>query len=241
MGNRSAVQVEIQEMVPQGESQVSSIPLVQTEEDSQLPHTIAIPEIKIYCHIIPNSFKLQDQNIFEFIFDALADCKISITSYNLSQNFTETFLFSIGLNQSFTGWPLDFPSPEKTSTGPCKEFLLEIKIESFFTIKHSETSTVRLKKNLEKYEGKVSTQVLDYNGKTYDLKEVYGSPMDDENLECTVCIFNKRNTIVIPCHHMCLCEYCANILRAQSIKKCPMCRCGNFYLEAESLVKVNTE
>lgn len=41
--------------------------------------------------------------------------------------------------------------------------------------------------------------------------------------ECVVCMTEARDTLVLPCRHMCLCSACAEILRFQS-NKCPICR-----------------
>lgn len=45
---------------------------------------------------------------------------------------------------------------------------------------------------------------------------------DDANV-CVVCLTNPKDTVIIPCRHMCLCGECAAVLRQQS-NKCPICR-----------------
>jgi len=42
-------------------------------------------------------------------------------------------------------------------------------------------------------------------------------------LDCTVCMDRPRDTLLVPCHHMCLCASCANILQNQG-GACPICR-----------------
>jgi len=71
----------------------------------------------------------------------------------------------------------------------------------------------------------------------FDLNDVYGlvderhSPsqtpfgngVEFDGDECVICMANDRDTIVIPCRHMCLCGECADVLRRQT-NRCPICR-----------------
>jgi len=45
------------------------------------------------------------------------------------------------------------------------------------------------------------------------------------NRECVVCLSQRRDTLFLPCRHMCLCLPCAESLCQQS-DKCPICRQG---------------
>jgi hypothetical protein len=40
---------------------------------------------------------------------------------------------------------------------------------------------------------------------------------------CVVCLDAGKDTVLLPCRHLCLCERCANLLAASS-NKCPLCR-----------------
>ena len=40
---------------------------------------------------------------------------------------------------------------------------------------------------------------------------------------CVICLVNDRNTTVLPCRHMCMCNECAQELRKQT-SRCPICR-----------------
>lgn len=65
------------------------------------------------------------------------------------------------------------------------------------------------------------------------LQDIYGvdhssrkETMTDEDNEdrlCVICLVNERNTTVLPCRHMCMCDECAQELRKQD-HKCPICR-----------------
>jgi hypothetical protein len=51
---------------------------------------------------------------------------------------------------------------------------------------------------------------------------------DDESKgECVVCLASPRDTLALPCRHLCLCLDCARTLRTQS-NRCPMCRQREF-------------
>nr|XP_033818851.1 E3 ubiquitin-protein ligase MGRN1 isoform X3 [Geotrypetes seraphini] len=77
-------------------------------------------------------------------------------------------------------------------------------------------------------------QIVDRVG--YLLQEIYGienknnqetKPADDENSdnsnECVVCLSDLRDTLILPCRHLCLCNSCADTLRYQA-NNCPICR-----------------
>merc|ERR1712226_1764536 len=67
---------------------------------------------------------------------------------------------------------------------------------------------------------------------TTSLNGGYGkasmSPYDDDDLDdsgadCVVCMCEIRDTIILPCRHLCLCYTCAESLRFQA-NNCPICR-----------------
>lgn len=79
-------------------------------------------------------------------------------------------------------------------------------------------------------------QKLFVDGLSYLLQEIYGlenkSPDvnqhsddddDDCGAECVVCMCDLRDTIILPCRHLCLCNACADSLRYQA-NNCPICR-----------------
>ncbi|XP_057343699.1 E3 ubiquitin-protein ligase MGRN1 isoform X1 [Manis pentadactyla] len=71
---------------------------------------------------------------------------------------------------------------------------------------------------------------------SYLLQEIYGIEnknsqetklSDEENSdnsnECVVCLSDLRDTLILPCRHLCLCNSCADTLRYQA-SSCPICR-----------------
>uniref|UniRef100_A0AAQ5Z0C0 E3 ubiquitin-protein ligase n=1 Tax=Amphiprion ocellaris TaxID=80972 RepID=A0AAQ5Z0C0_AMPOC len=45
----------------------------------------------------------------------------------------------------------------------------------------------------------------------------------DNSAECVVCLSDVRDTLILPCRHLCLCNACADTLRYQA-NCCPICR-----------------
>jgi hypothetical protein len=49
--------------------------------------------------------------------------------------------------------------------------------------------------------------------------------VDDQSVECVICLTNKKNILLLPCKHLCLCSECANNQEpSQRIAECPLCR-----------------
>jgi len=68
-------------------------------------------------------------------------------------------------------------------------------------------------------------QKIKFQNKVGLVHEIYGleSADNDGGKECVICMTEPRDTVVLPCRHMCLCNSCAEVLRHQS-NKCPICR-----------------
>lgn len=83
-------------------------------------------------------------------------------------------------------------------------------------------------------------QKLFVDGLSYLLQEIYGlenkssdcppnkagfddDEFDDCGADCVVCMCDLRDTIILPCRHLCLCYACAESLRYQA-SNCPICR-----------------
>ena len=92
------------------------------------------------------------------------------------------------------------------------------------------------------YSIKPFIQKMFIDGLYYLLQEIYGienktvnhlksseqyiSPdddMEDTGSECVVCLSDSRDTLILPCRHLCLCNACADSLRYQA-NNCPICR-----------------
>lgn len=47
--------------------------------------------------------------------------------------------------------------------------------------------------------------------------------MEDNGSDCVICMCDVRDTLILPCRHLCLCNSCADSLRCQT-NYCPICR-----------------
>lgn len=84
------------------------------------------------------------------------------------------------------------------------------------------------------YHLRAMKQKIFVDGLCYLLQEIYGienknltrpTTDDDEDngSECVICICEPRDTLILPCRHLCLCNSCADSLRYQA-NNCPICR-----------------
>ncbi|KAJ5071639.1 hypothetical protein M0811_10048 [Anaeramoeba ignava] len=61
-------------------------------------------------------------------------------------------------------------------------------------------------------------QVIVTGSNIFSTGDVYGNDEVDVS-ECVICLENRRNVVLIPCRHMCVCQKCLH-----HIDKCPICR-----------------
>jgi len=86
------------------------------------------------------------------------------------------------------------------------------------------TYATLLKCNDESFAIKPVKVKIEYGGNTYVVHDIYGLHHKGETgTECVICMTVPRDTIVLPCRHMCLCRRCADVLRHQTTR-CPICR-----------------
>lgn len=55
------------------------------------------------------------------------------------------------------------------------------------------------------------------------VQQVADDEISDNSAECVVCLSDVRDTLILPCRHLCLCNACADTLRYQA-NCCPICR-----------------
>uniref|UniRef100_A0AC35U6I7 RING-type E3 ubiquitin transferase n=1 Tax=Rhabditophanes sp. KR3021 TaxID=114890 RepID=A0AC35U6I7_9BILA len=78
---------------------------------------------------------------------------------------------------------------------------------------------------------KPQRQKIFVDGVLYLLQEVYGienketdeNMLDDNGSECVICMSDIRDTVILPCRHLCICNNCAETLRYKQ-NNCPICR-----------------
>ncbi|XP_037094209.1 LOW QUALITY PROTEIN: E3 ubiquitin-protein ligase MGRN1-like [Pollicipes pollicipes] len=73
------------------------------------------------------------------------------------------------------------------------------------------------------------------DGLVFLLQEIYGienklvdnksvdDDTEDSGAECVICMSDLRDTLILPCRHLCVCNCCADHLRYQA-NNCPICR-----------------
>jgi hypothetical protein len=90
----------------------------------------------------------------------------------------------------------------------------------------------------------ITKQVILVNGIPFEIKSIYGLNLaggakevegeavpadgmidDGEGSECLVCLSEPKNTIIMPCGHLCVCSDCGKALHSKAYT-CPICR-GN--------------
>ncbi|KAJ3253637.1 hypothetical protein HK103_000425 [Boothiomyces macroporosus] len=102
---------------------------------------------------------------------------------------------------------------------------------------NAQATSILLKKS-DAFEIIYSKQNLLIDGIPYLLQEVYGfSESETDNRNDQVCMSDYKDTLVLPCRHLCLCNSCAEVLRnsqnsptspqtpsSRGPPKCPICR-----------------
>ena len=58
---------------------------------------------------------------------------------------------------------------------------------------------------------------------TFVFLQYQDDEIEDSGSECVICMSDIRDTLILPCRHLCLCNGCADSLRFQS-NNCPICR-----------------
>lgn len=70
-------------------------------------------------------------------------------------------------------------------------------------------------------------------GQQYTLQEIYGmsefgkeSKHDETAVgeHCVICLSEPRNTAILPCRHLCVCDGCGELLGSGAASTCPICR-----------------
>ena len=110
---------------------------------------------------------------------------------------------------------------------PDSTFELWIHLILLPILRQSHTTLCTIDKYMEDgHSLKALKQKLFVDGLSYLLQEIYGlenksndpkphqdDDVDDTGAECVVCMVDLRDTIILPCRHVCLCYACADCLR----------------------------
>ncbi|KYN01036.1 hypothetical protein ALC62_08262 [Cyphomyrmex costatus] len=126
--------------------------------------------------------------------------------------------------------------------------------EGLDDLKQSHTTIAMVEKHSDgTYVLKALKQKLYVDGLCYLVQEIYGienkntenskqqgsdEDTEDNGSECVICMSEVRDTLILPCRHLCLCNSCADSLRYQA-SNCPICRAPfRALLQIKALQKV---
>lgn len=164
---------------------------------------------------------------------------------------SETFHYESGIGQLFSQSSYIF-NPQNYNAAELNYQILDSKgeynLSAFYPVviyclaeegddpkqSHSLIATVE-KVYDQLYTIKPIKQKIFVDGLSYLLQEIYGienktnkvekiyEDESDNSFECVICMSDLRDTLILPCRHLCLCNSCANSLRYQA-NNCPICR-----------------
>ncbi|XP_030840110.1 E3 ubiquitin-protein ligase MGRN1 isoform X2 [Strongylocentrotus purpuratus] len=214
-----------------------------TDEESESPST------RYSIEFIFDSEAKTAITFYFFATEEITGGKAVYTAKNASLR-SETFRYERGANQTFaqpafTFDPSDFDDGEFTYD-PLKD-VIPIVIQC--TVDegdehsgHCHTLIATFEQSADgAYTMKPMKQKQMVEGVFYLLQEIYGIenknnpdapkqpdeeefPDDDDNgSDCVICMSDARDTLILPCRHLCLCNGCADSLRFQA-SCCPICR-----------------
>lgn len=164
------------------------------------------------------------------------DGEIQFSYRNRRSQNSETFTFDIGADQVFGGYVFDASRWDTTdlsyTSGLYYPFVISITTSGVESTQMQTTMcTIETGNDSSKaLVLKPLRQKIASDGVTYLLQEIFGienkgnESMDDDNgLECIICLSEIRDTVILPCRHLCVCSNCADSLRYKH-NNCPICR-----------------
>jgi hypothetical protein len=127
-----------------------------------------------------------------------------------------------------TAIPISLSANEELMTSRKNEEIIPALIELFpvkKVIPQAEISYLRFTHEESVWKPKLIKQFFYIKSRYFRLSELYGvEPGEEERTECVVCMMDRKNVVLLPCRHACLCWNCANIMARDSESKCPICR-----------------
>jgi hypothetical protein len=204
----------------------------------------------------------------DFTFNALKDCEIAIYQFaeEVLDDSNSTLYYHIdtekhsgpqilrfakGLNQSLPPQSVvfDLTSFEEATFGSSIE-LIPLVVEIVRTTQRPviakvsgfEATHLVFSRSSDGFDLKVACQKFTKLGRTFEVLDIFGNQgleSEEERSVCVICLTNMKDTLILPCRHLCLCHECANMTRAQSYGKCPICRVSKGYAGVIGLFEVS--
>ncbi|XP_067881447.1 E3 ubiquitin ligase RNF157-like [Heterodontus francisci] len=220
--------------------------LVKCTEEVKTPGE-EIPKPKM-CYNVEFTFDADARVAITIYYQATEDFQNGCASYTAKDRSlqSETVHYKRGVSQQFclpshTIDPSDWMEEELVMDGDRAVYPMVIHAvvdEGEEHLGHSHVLLTTFDKNAE---GNCSVKPLKQkqvvDGVCYLLQEIYGienkynsqqskvtdDELSDNSAECVVCLSDVRDTLILPCRHLCLCNACADTLRYQA-NNCPICR-----------------
>ncbi|KAK0397379.1 hypothetical protein QR680_002105 [Steinernema hermaphroditum] len=189
----------------------------------------------------------------EFILDCDCDCyvqihfcakevvsgnNVQIASRHPTIKSSEKYYFRIGASQlfdRFTFRPEHYDiSLLHYESGQFFPVVIEVRTEEYGLPEQVQTTLASVEQSTDHSQIlvlKPLKQKLIVDGVTYLLQEIFGienkdydcSAVDENGSECIICMSDVRDTVILPCRHLCICNGCAETLRYK-LNNCPICR-----------------
>lgn len=165
--------------------------------------------------------------------------QIRIISRQSQFDSSERYHFPIGANQQFSHFifkPHRYDLKLMHWDGGINfPILIEIRTVSDQYPEHVQTTMCSIERSVDQSATlilKPLKQKLISNGVVFLLQEIFGIEnkenaesflVDENGAECIICMANPRDTMILPCRHLCICNGCAETLRYK-LNNCPICR-----------------
>lgn len=178
----------------------------------------------------------------QFVLDVTSACSVRVfwcaDENNLPTNAVSSYTFNRGVGHHFCEDTciLDvnkFDEEQLMHNGTSSTYPLIVVLSVTDSDLLSDENTVSQQMTLatlckggdDVWEVKTLQQKVLYQGFIYVVYDIYGieQSLAEAAEECVICLTEPRDTVVIPCRHMCVCHQCAQVLRYQA-NKCPICR-----------------
>lgn len=199
----------------------------------------------------------------EFVLDSDVRCSVRVltavkedaVSSSLRDSTVKQFNYPAGIGQQFSEsdlvfTPAEFPHSMFKWNNNLAEpipLVIHVSVEAEFQ-DHAHMVHCLFEKSADNvFSIKVLKQKQNIDGISFILQEIYGmeskgsSDKSVGNGECVVCLNAPRDTMILPCRHLCLCYTCAEDVRFKS-NVCLMCRQPfRALLRIEALQRVVTD
>lgn len=115
-------------------------------------------------------------------------------------------------NNNATNVSVDSTTPSNTKLPDLSSLtrILKGDINSIRMMKEDEL--LHIQENLQDIMKAISRRLMEYHEETVD-----------QSL-CIICVTNKKNAVLVPCGHLCICNDCTVMLKQTKPPKCPVCR-----------------